>query len=406
MSTVTFLHDPACDPSLHAAVGRMHDPAAGAVVLAVKPGIERTAGVFTALLERLGKVNQEYEHTRAANDAEGYALAWLAVENVRRLVVLDATLCGKWIKPLCLAAVACGIEVVLFTDAEVSDHFRVAISGLAGNMPRPVHEWLDEQPSSVVEAAESPPAEGVCGFGSVPRTQFLTFRADMRRALAASEFASADAVYRGAFHAAAKVDLRDESKAGSLLHRLMIATVHRQAQTVIIRAAQAAAFHQGVHLTVDVDRALDAVGPAARAANLDDRDWRRVSGWVRPFFPAVVALTAAGVAVEELQEVSGREVSIDATTVTHEAHRLDVPVDGQASLRAQHLVRGWFGHDADAPFLSDRAGVDARSANDALNLMTRTHGIPLRRRAVGTEQSVNWWKAARGVRVSPLEEPH
>lgn len=66
------------------------------------------------------------------------------------------------------------------------------------------------------------------------------------------------------------------------------------------------------------------------------------------------------------------------------------------------MSRRWFGHGPDDPFLADRTTVSRRGVIDALNLLSRTHGIPLRRRAVEAGQSTTWWLSKWGVRTAPL----
>lgn len=408
--TVRFLYDRHSDPDLHRAAASAGDRST--LVLHGQPGTRRSAWVFTQVLDALGKVHQEHEHTRAVNDAEGFALAWLAVEGIDRMVVVDATLAGKQVRPLVLAAVAMGIDVVLVADGEVSDYFAVHVSGLADGGAEQltsdsVRELLAASSRPSPDRGSPPSVEpGSETLGPVPRSSFLTFRADMRRVLPAVQAATADALYRTEFSVAAGHDLAEAEVAAQALHRRLVTTTDPAEQTIMLRAFQAAAFRQGTHLIADLDKTLDAVAPAAQAANLTSGDWERVNGWVRPFFPACASLLAAGVPTSRMHDLPARAVLLDGSAVSIDDAVLSVPHDAQKALRAQHFVHRWFGHGRDDPFLRDRTvTTKRRDPSDALNRLTRTHGINLRHAADDLGKEVRWWSSSWGIRTEPLEVP-
>lgn len=407
---ILIVQSPDGDPAFRELLHRHADADPHTLLIRGRAGGRRDVWLFTTILETLGKTVYTYEANRARANSQGLALAWVAALGVRHLIVVDGDVVGhKDLRSLCETATAVGCDVTISLDGPVKNAMWNTLAAWTthaapddADRPLTPAEYttvIGPPPTPTPPVAPTP----LVGLPDVPDVDFLTFRADARRTLAPEEFARVDDAFVDVL---ARTGRRRHTSAADVavtIEDLLCETTDRNTQTVAFRAVQAALFLQDWYVKADVTNLLDHLAPVANLRNLHlDDGWERTTATMRPFFAAVVALVATGVHPADAPGVTLADVAVDGTALTLPTGQLPVPAGGRAALRAQHLVHRWYHNDPARPFLADGKRPDLRYVTEALNVVSETSGITLRRPYLTTTDTLRTDDYRRGISVTAL----
>lgn len=404
MTTVLHVHDPDADPAFHHAVRSLGGK--DLVVVRGRAGRARDVWIHEAILAGLGKTyGGATELARARSHAAGYVVAWLVAEGVKHMLMYDATVVAdNDFRALAEIAALAGADLTIVTDGLLS-----------GTSRKVIRRWTDRNatPSSLMSAiAASKAAADLAppdsddrseqiGFPTPPQSDFLTFRADARAGMTPEDFAVLDARYVEVAHAFEVPDRLAEEALSRRIYEWVVGCASAEETTVVLRAIQGVCFTHGIHVEVDLDGVLAAARSDSALRRLTPAQWDSLNTAVRPFYPSLAALVAAGVGTDSLHALPAQDVALDGTTVTFGGSALEVPLGGRKALRAQHVVHAWAGYSPEEPFLWDTARRQARDMTGGLNNLTQHFGIPIRVRAQD-RRSQNHWQYRWGVTITDL----
>lgn len=407
---ILIVQSPDGDPSFRDLLHRHADNVPATLLIRGRAGGRRDVWLFTTILETLGKTVYTHEAKRARANSQGLALAWMAALGMRHLVVVDGDVVApNDLRSLCETATAAGCDVTISLDGPVKNAmWNTLAAWVTHRAPDGVDRPLSPAEFTDVVGAPPPPSSRTVrapdvGLPDVPDADFLTFRADARSTLPPDEFARVDDVFTDVLTRAGRRRHTSPADVADTVEELLSETTDRNTQTVAFRAVQAALFLQDWHVKADVTNLLDRVAPVANLRNLHRGDgWERTTATMRPFFAAVIALVATGVPPADAPDVALSDVAVDGSTITVPGGPLPVPAGAQAALRAQHLIHRWYHNDPARPFLADGKRPDLRYVTEALNVVSETSGITLRRPYLTTADTLRTDDHRRGTSVTAL----
>lgn len=402
MTTVTHVHDPDADPAFHETVRTLGGK--DLVVVRGRAGRARDVWIHEAILAAMGKTyGGAAELARARSHAAGYVVAWLVAEGIKHVLMYDATVvAGNDHRTLAEIATLADADLTIVSDGLLSGTSRKAMRRWTDRMVTaadfkaavaPVHSVTEETP------AEPPGGTSRLSFPTPPGSDFLTFRADARARMSPEDFAVLDARYVEVGRSFTVPDGPTEESLSRRIFEWVVGCNSREETVVVLRAIQAVCFRRGIHVDVDIDGVLAAAQSDSALRRLTPAQWDAIHGAVRPFYPSLVALVAAGVGTNDLADLPAQDVALDGTTVTLHGDILDVPAGGRKALRAQHVVHAWAGYSPEEPFLWDTARRRARDMTGGLNNLTQHFGIPIRVRAQ-EGRSQGHWQYRWGVTIT------
>lgn len=402
--TVHFIQDSNDDAIFIRDLQGLHRPDQGVVVVVAKPGGRRDVWLYADILNRCGKDYLAAELQRAKSGALAYCMSWLVAEGITDLVLVH----GEWsrhhdLTAAGLLAEATGIRLWVTTHGGIGDRSHEVLTAWAGAPLEPDGFWrmwrMLGQSRTIPHPEHS--EEGGGPFPTVPATDFLTFRADAKRAMKQNYFEIVDRLYRSTFSAALEGLGRTEEEIARHLHGALAVSTDANARTVIIRAVQAAAFSEGLLVEVDLEGLLRAAGAAA-VPTLTNDQWRKVASATQPRFSAIATLAVLGVTPVASHGLRGTDVADDGSTVLVGEELLAVPEVARRSLVAQNVARRLFGFGPNDPYLADGSKHQMRSIPKVLNAMTEQLGLPLRVRYARSDRTSPRWQYRWGVNVKAL----
>ncbi|QBI21297.1 hypothetical protein ER308_18110 [Egibacter rhizosphaerae] len=222
------------------------------------------------------------------------------------------------------------------------------------------------------------------------------------------KFAVFDACYRDTLERTRQRIDRDGATEAVLRTLLAdeIADTATQAELATrVRAVQAACFTRGTLASLDLYELLAAQPAAPRRAVRDPRTWTALRAYRPPHRALVCALTAAGLAIDDLRSLTLADADPDGRYVTGAHGPMEMPTGSEPFLRAKRLRRLTHGATDTDPLLTDPRGqpLGQRAAATALGDATRELGVPLLNgQAVRRQPADRRWLAGRGFALTNL----
>lgn len=390
------------------ALHRRHDVDAGVIVVTLRPATRRIGWVAHDVLAALGKTNLHAGTGRSSDRDWALVPVWLAAHRITDVVLCDTDhlpddVAGHLLRGLTGARA----RVWVVAGGSVGEPTAAALA----NWPV-AHATLDELHAALPQptGGDTPAAadDTVPWPASVPDADFCVFRAACRDTLPAEAFATVDARYRDT-HARAGTRLDADGVTDHTVRGLLadeIAAAATQAElTTRVRAVQAAAFTRGGLLAVDLYELLAAQPAAPRQAAADPATWRRLRAYRPPHRPVICALTAAGLAIDDLRAATVADAHPDGSRLATADGGVALPEGSAPFLRAQRLHRLLSGAEPDDPLLASPTGepLGERAVAATLGDAMRELGIPLLNgQAIRRRPGDSRWLAGRGFALTPL----
>jgi hypothetical protein len=343
------------------------------------------------LLKAMGKDDSVTGMRMHASDSVHVAPLWLIAHRTRLVVVASAQMWqAKVLTDFLRLMSATPASVLLLVD---HGHAKTVADACVGYAPTAI-AW----DAVAAHAPEAPCSESLPDPRPVPKTDWMTFRADCRAEMDAAAFEAIDARYRSAFQAArtaiAEHQDLDDATVADLLKGLIRNSRDVGEATAAFRATQAAFFEAGYNLRIDVDR-LIAILAHSRQPNYSDRDWCALRAYRDPARPAVCALYGSHAPVKAIAEFS----VATAKMILAEGHLDGRPLHPEARtfIAAQILRRQLEGAADGDPFIGLKAigGVLTAAARDIGLLVA---GQPNH----DSEHTHKIWYAGRGYTYARL----
>lgn len=399
--SIHWVHGPA-DADLR--VEELNAVDAGTLAVRLDAGPYGRSGIARQILTGLGKTPEIAGPASRGGSEWRFLRAWVEAHRLERVVIAGVEqLRPKELRILIDNLDQTPADVWLWTVPALSNAHIRAFDELATRV-----EWTDFVASfrPLSPASPDPGAPAPAPYPQVPVEEFTTFRAACRDLLTRGDFDRVDADYRAA-HAAASAIAAEEAlveRTADLLADRWGTCVSDDEAQVVLRATQAALFCAGWYLGVSLPEFLTAIELRPRIATRPITDWLKLRAYLDPAIGAATALSAAGMELPELVELTLADVAGDGSGATAAGRRYVVDEPGRAFVHAQLLFRIERGGHAGDPFLlrADRNPTSA-TVSHALRAPVRDLGLglipPRALRQAGTGPR---WLATHGLSLTRL----
>lgn len=253
------------------------------------------------LLRSMGKDDSVTGMRMHPSDSVHIAPIWLIAHRTRLVVVASAQIWPANVMTEFLRLVlATPASVLLVADHGRSHEVAETCIGYTP-VEKPWSEAAEAAEAAQIARASAPtlpPAEQ-----QVPRSDWLTYRADCRDQLDDHQFTVLDAHYlaslraaHAALHATSQVDDRTVA---SILRAAMEASDTVNEAITAFRATQAAFFDAGINLRIDPDRLIALLANSRRPA-YTETDWLSLRAYRDPVRPAICTLYGYHLNVDQI----------------------------------------------------------------------------------------------------------
>lgn len=338
------------------------------------------------------------------NVAAAHALAWLQVDNITDLVVgYSEGLTRRHAAEVILFGYLSGTRIWLIMDGELPEAAHV----VATDFGIPVSdEQTFRQAAQSLRAQASPRSHRAHRsaeepFPRLPPDDVTSFLASCREEMSDAEFQLVRTAFDRGFSAVEGVTSGDIDSTTAAL-KTAVETARGGAEALAVaRGFQAALFRRGTYLTIDTDlfKRQTLLEPAGNQLTPDQ--WRELHRLARPRLAAAAALAASGLSVTEIVGLPAEAVAPNGSTVQiKRGDTLEVPLEAQRLLRAQHIFRSTLSDVSNSAFLSGarkEPKVNERWVSMTLRAVAEWTGVPLRCSKSNWMRDLAAWRRHRGI---------
>lgn len=293
-----YLTEPTSPETHPLTLGTLHHNDLSVVFAYASAADSTLAHAARNLLRSMGKDDSVTGMRMHASDSVHIAPIWLIAHRTRLVVVASAQIWPANVMTEFLRLVlATPASVLLVADHGRSHEVAKTCIGYTP-VAKPWSEVAEAAQTANASAPTPPPAEQ-----PVPRSDWLTYRADCREQLDDHQFADLDAHYlaslraaQTALHATAQVD--DHTVASILRAATQTSATVNEAITAF-RATQAAFFDAGINLRIDPDRLIALLANSRRPA-YTETDWLSLRAYRDPVRPAICTLYGYHLNVDQI----------------------------------------------------------------------------------------------------------
>lgn len=374
------------------------DPAK--VAFLVRPNSTRPTWIAADLIRALGKRLGQVDALGPGADYLSMAAAWLAADVIREAVVFGAQDARvEELQVLISICVAGQVRLWLVTEHGLPEQTHRVAAGWTSD----VSDFREITAALQATRTDDRP-EPVARFPTVADDEFPTFYATTLRQLEPAEQTAVRSLYEATLRSATEfIDSTalDESTLAAWLHDRTRSYGTFDEIVTVLRATQCAALLAGYLLRVESARFVRGIAAAHRPMDLDEAQWQLLALHTDPHLAAACALSAIGLAPDEISSLPGSAVDVVNGTV-HLNEPLDVPPPALRCLRAQALYRCGLGGGENDPFIIRHGrALKPRSIAAYLDRASRELSIPFRHRWKPHSAGSNWTHRA-GLSVEPL----
>jgi hypothetical protein len=369
---------------------------AGPLWVEARPNLRRTHVLAGDILAALGKRRDIAGKGRNEHDDIRHACAWLRAHDVTELVVTHAQrlhpkILGSLVR---LAARAGAEDLWLVHQPPRTDQFQRSLTRRGA---APLH--VADLPPFAEPAAREAAADPHQPLPAVPRTEFVTFRADYRRRLDPCDAARVDARFNqtaGRCHQQLSSRGPTRECVADLLHAILNTAPPDAELIVDVRALQTAAWHHDLYIKIDLDRLTRSEErPRLPPAAVDDA----LAAYRQPYRALCATLGRVGHGVADIAAVAILDTDAQLGAITCRGHEVRLGPAAHRALRAQLWLRADAGADAGDPLLPHTPKALAKALADAaVDLGVRVHG----RRAERSRDHTQGGLRALGVTITAL----
>ena len=380
----------------------------GWAVMRARPEIRQNGLVLWAdLLGALGHEMTTSIHGRAGRYSRTLVYCWLASGEVDDLVVAGANLLpARALVELCTLTSSLGVRTWLLYDQETCDEREEVELGL-GLTGIALTDFLERRRDAGEVQNEAPDKP----FPAVPDVHFLGFLDTARSVVRAEDFHLVFECYR---HGREQMRSRlqteaviDEKLLAQYLHEITAATNDLNEIAALVKGAQAAAFLEGWHARVDINRWAQRGMVAGLSMQLDESAWAKLARLHLPCEAAACVLSTLGLSADVVPDVTASQVADDGSTIDWGEEGIVVPMPATRLLVAQHIFRGLMGTNGDRFLVRGpkEPEVTQKWVGRVLRMVTLDTGVLLRawnasRISIGR----TGWTQRLGVSMSRLAE--